>query len=58
MEFIVYDFFFIDSEDEEEKISYTDTQLSELIDHLFKAMDKDDDGFVDYTEFKLSENNI
>jgi len=46
------------SETDENAVSYSDSQLSETIDHLFSFMDVNKDGYVEYTEFKLNANNV
>lgn len=37
------------------KALYRDEELSDIIDHLLQSMDKNKDGYVDYTEYRTSE---
>ncbi|XP_074652968.1 multiple coagulation factor deficiency protein 2 homolog isoform X1 [Tubulanus polymorphus] len=42
------------SENQDTK-SYTDNELSELVDSVLQEEDKNDDGFIDYPEFKAAQ---
>ncbi|CAD6992578.1 unnamed protein product [Ceratitis capitata] len=42
-------------EPEEEKKSYSDETLTDIIDHVLKTMDFNNDGYVDYAEYRKSE---
>lgn len=36
---------------------YSDDELIDIIDHLLETMDKNKDGYVDYTEYRVSDAN-
>lgn len=40
---------------EEPQALYRDEQLIDIIDHLLDTMDKNKDGYVDYTEYRMND---
>lgn len=36
---------------------YTDAALVNIVDHLLETMDKNKDGYVDYTEYRVTDAN-
>lgn len=46
--------FSADSDSEQAQV-YSDEQIAEIIDGAFAGMDKDNDGFIDFAEYRFAE---